>query len=125
MEWAFKSLPLSGKESVPMEVDPWSEIYTVRESVWKQSGMKPMGGCLCVGCLEKRLGRQLTPEDFESEDAFNRMPGSVRLMSRRMGSGLLDHADGLFAVCGSNATRVKSVGEGEEIIRKWAEGHAN
>src|SRR5262245_60324285 len=40
------------------------EIYMVRNSVWKAAGMEPWGGCLCIGCLEKRLGRRLKPKDF-------------------------------------------------------------
>ena len=38
------------------------EVYTVRDSVWKAAGMEPMGGCICIGCLEKRLGRKLNPK---------------------------------------------------------------
>ena len=44
--------------------------------------MEPWGGCLCVGCLEKRLGRRLKPKDFERDDPFNQLPGSARLMKR-------------------------------------------
>ena len=32
------------------------EAYTVRNTVWKAAGMEQMGGCLCVGCLEKPAG---------------------------------------------------------------------
>lgn len=39
-------------------------------------------GCLCIGCLELRLGRRLVPKDFP-EHPFNRMPGTRRLMERR------------------------------------------
>ena len=41
-----------------------SEYYMVHDSVWKTAGMEPDGGCLCIGCLEERLGRMLTPDDF-------------------------------------------------------------
>ena len=37
------------------------EIYMVKPAVWAQAGMEPFGGCLCVGCLELRLGRRLKP----------------------------------------------------------------
>src|SRR5262249_21765520 len=40
-------------------IGPDSEVYIVRDSVWKRAGMAPFGGCLCIGCLEKRLGRKL------------------------------------------------------------------
>jgi len=47
--------------------------------------MEPFGGCLCVGCLEKQLGRKLKPKDFERDHGFNLpgMPASPRLKKRR------------------------------------------
>ena len=62
--------------------DDRCEIYTVRDAVWKIAGMEPMGGCLCVGCLEKRLGRRLRPKDFPRRDEFNILPGT-KLIERR------------------------------------------
>jgi hypothetical protein len=44
--------------------------------------MEPWDGCLCVGCLEKRIGRRLTPDDFD-DHVFNDLPGTPRLMERR------------------------------------------
>jgi hypothetical protein len=41
-----------------MRASSKSELYIVRNAVWKKAGMKPWGGCLCVGCLEKRIGRK-------------------------------------------------------------------
>jgi hypothetical protein len=39
------------------------EYYMVRKKLWLAAN--PSGkGMLCVGCLEKRLGRRLTPTDF-------------------------------------------------------------
>jgi len=47
----------------------------VQDLVWIQAGMRwhavhdDGGGCcgiLCIGCLEHRIGRQLTPADFVS-----------------------------------------------------------
>ena len=40
------------------------ESYMVHDSVWKKAGMKKSGGKLCVGCIEKRLGRKLNCRDF-------------------------------------------------------------
>jgi len=40
-----------------------TEVYMVRESVWGKAGMEPYGGCLCIGCLERRLGRKLKLRD--------------------------------------------------------------
>jgi hypothetical protein len=47
--------------------------------------MAPFGGCLCVGCLEKRLGRRLRPKDFERDHGFNLpgMPASPQIKKRR------------------------------------------
>jgi len=60
-----------------------SEVYMVRDAIWKKAGMEPFGGCLCIGCLEKRLGRKLKPKDFLAGHGFNGMPGTPRLLKRR------------------------------------------
>ena len=84
-EQAFQILKLMGKEDegVAMELNDQSEVYHLRDAVWKAAGMAPFGGCLCIGCLEKRLGRQLRPTDFDTSHSFNRAPGTPRLMGRR------------------------------------------
>ena len=64
-------------------VDEWAEIYTVKSKVWKAANIEPMGGCLCIGCLERRLGRTLTAKDFLPNHPFNTMPGTERLLARR------------------------------------------
>lgn len=43
-------------------VDVVGEYYMVRNEVWESCG--PKYGCLCVGCLEVRLGRTLCRDDF-------------------------------------------------------------
>jgi hypothetical protein len=40
------------------------EVYTTTKEVWQATGLEAMGGCLCIGCLEKRIGRRLKPKDF-------------------------------------------------------------
>lgn len=40
------------------------EYYMVHDAVWANSGVEPHGGMLCIGCLEMRIGRVLTPADF-------------------------------------------------------------
>jgi hypothetical protein len=40
------------------------EYYMVGDDVWAASGLAPNGGMLCLGCLERRIGRLLTGEDF-------------------------------------------------------------
>ena len=64
-------------------IDDRSEVYMVRQTVWKAAGMAPWGGCLCIGCLEKRIGRRLSPKDFLRDHPFNQMPGTPRLLDRR------------------------------------------
>lgn len=64
-------------------IDDRSEVYTVRGAVWDQAGMPAFGGCLCVGCLERRIGRKLKPKDFVCDHPFNTMPGTPRLLQRR------------------------------------------
>lgn len=76
---------LEGREwGIPNTINHHSEVYTVRSSVWKTAGMEPWGGCLCIGCLEKRIGRRLRPRDFLRNHPFNapRIPGTERLKSR-------------------------------------------
>lgn len=64
-----------------MDTEPWpprrgtQEHFIVKDEVWAAAGMPPGkfdpddcsirgGGILCVGCIEKRLGRTLTVADF-------------------------------------------------------------
>ena len=68
--------------SIPLTVDENCEAYAVKNSVWAAADMEPHGGCLCIGCLEKRLGRRLRPKDF-SRHPFNNLPGTPRLLNRR------------------------------------------
>jgi hypothetical protein len=75
---------LTGKE-IPiaqLEYNDQCEVYDVRPSVWKVARIEPMGGCLCIGCLEQRLGRALRWRDFTSHPC-NTMPGTERLLLRR------------------------------------------
>ena len=64
-----------------------STTLRVSNKVWKAAGMKPKGGCLCIGCIEKRLDRKLTPKDFHPRYPFNHpdMPATRRLKRRRRG----------------------------------------
>ena len=70
---------------IKQTIDDQSELYMVRDAVWKAAGMEPMGGCLCIGCLEKRIGHKLKPKDFDHSSPFNRpdLPGTERLLDRR------------------------------------------
>jgi hypothetical protein len=63
--------------------DERAEVYYVRERIWAEAGMDDWGGCLCIGCLEKRLGRRLRPKDFLRNHIFNQLPGTDRLLRRQ------------------------------------------
>jgi hypothetical protein len=60
------------------------ELYMVTDEVWRMIGLEGMGGCLCIGCLEKRIGRRLKPSDFPDHE-FNLpcIPATRRLLKRR------------------------------------------
>ena len=62
--------------SIPIRYTKESEVYTVRNKVWKAAGMEP---------LEKRLGRKLKPKDFAPGHPFKVLPGTPRLIERRGG----------------------------------------
>jgi hypothetical protein len=68
---------LSGKapELATLTFDERCEVYTVREAVWKAAGMEPMGGCLCVGCLEQRLGRSSEAKRLSASSSIQRHAG--------------------------------------------------
>ena len=70
-------------QGVKQTVDELSEVYTVKPKIWEAAAVPPMGGCLCIGCLEKRIGRTLTARDFVRDHPFNKMPGTQRLLARR------------------------------------------
>jgi hypothetical protein len=55
------------------------EYYAVSEAVWP---LDPLGGMLCIGCLEDRIGRRLTPVDFTDAPINSARGSSARLRSR-------------------------------------------
>jgi hypothetical protein len=61
---------------------PDSEWFMVHNHVWLAAGMGM--GKLCVGCIETRLGRRLTPEDFTdcNGNKLSKRHGSARLIHR-------------------------------------------
>ena len=59
------------------------EYYMVTHELWANSD-----GMLCIGCLEKRLGRELTPDDFPSCWDDRDHPKSERLLERLGGINL-------------------------------------
>jgi hypothetical protein len=77
---ALQQIKATGVSEQTIGLD--TEMYMVRDAIWKKAGMEPFGGCLCIGCLEGRLGRKLKPKDFSLHE-FNGLPGSKRLLKRR------------------------------------------
>lgn len=57
---------------------PWDmgEDFYVNDKLWKQ--VMPLDGIICIGCFEKRLGRQLTKKDFKPWARKNRWYGDQR-----------------------------------------------
>ena len=82
IEQAFTADP---DATINQTIDDASEVYMVRPAVWTAAGMSEMGGCLCIGCLETRIGRKLRPKDFLRKHAFAELPGTDRLLDRRGG----------------------------------------
>lgn len=79
---AFSAIAKERATKLNAYINSNTEVYRVKPQVWKAAGIKEDGGCLCIDCLESRLGRRLVPRDFP-EHPFNRMPGTKRLMDRR------------------------------------------
>jgi hypothetical protein len=62
----------------------------VRDAVWQAARMTD--GYLCIGCLEKRLGREPTPDDFTAAPVnFASKWDTARLATRRRRT--MDSAD--------------------------------
>jgi len=83
-EASYRAAKAAGREwGETLSLDERSEVYMVRDAIWKEAGMEGWGGCLCVGCLEKRLGRRLRPKDFNRNHPFFQLSGSPRLLKRQ------------------------------------------
>lgn len=67
-----------------------TEFYMVHNELWLSAGMNTRSGMLCIGCLEKRIGRTLTDNDF-TDCLLNQWvkqriePASFRLLERMVG----------------------------------------
>lgn len=60
-----------------------NEFYFIKTELWL-SVMPTINGMLCIGCLENRLGRQLTATDFTSASINSPQHGqkSLQLLNR-------------------------------------------
>ena len=63
-----------------VDTDAIDEYYRVTNELWARAN-PDRAGMLCIGCLEKRLGRELTPDDFRCWDDRDH-PKSERLLKR-------------------------------------------
>jgi hypothetical protein len=90
VEQSMRAAKAEGKTwKAQMTFTSETEVYYVHPHVWKASGVDFWAGILCIGCLEKRIGRQLQPYDFMSDhaDGFNNpsLPGTRRRFERLTG----------------------------------------
>ena len=72
-----------GTNTTPAKGD--QEDYMVRAEIWRAAGMPEADGgfYLCIGCLEKRLGRELVAGDFTPHPVNTLRPRqSARLRDR-------------------------------------------
>ncbi len=60
-----------GVNVLPTDQPDRAEWYIVNRDVWEASGIATDGGCLCLACLEKRIGRPLTGHDFPVDIPVN------------------------------------------------------
>jgi hypothetical protein len=52
------------------------EHYMLKDDVWfSVHGSKK--GMICLGCVEKRLGRRLVPDDFNDSHVNHPQPGKI------------------------------------------------
>jgi hypothetical protein len=88
VEQAMRAAKAAGKEwRSSMTFTQETEAYYVHPHVWEASGVGFWEGVLCIGCLEKRLGRRLQPFDFTQDNGFNdpSLPGTRRRFERLTG----------------------------------------
>ena len=73
------------------------EYYMVRDEVWAASGLGPHDGMLCLRCLEQRIRRPLTNDDFTalvpSQECWQR-----HLAQRKTPAAKLDESSSSQAV---------------------------
>lgn len=61
------------------------EKFMVRDEVWAAAQLRPESGWICIECLEARLGRRLTRDDFKQDVGMTTLehyPRSERLKDR-------------------------------------------
>jgi hypothetical protein len=93
---------------VLLQVTDECEVYFVRKSVWRKAGLKPFGGCLRIGCLEKRVGRRLKPKDLSvSSGSACQSPSGCRFTTRAR-LRIMNRPAGFSATATLNAARARA-----------------
>jgi hypothetical protein len=61
-----------------------NEWFMLVSEVWALTGLSRTGGVLCIGCTERRVGRELAPDDFDGTLGTNRpsLADSDRMLNR-------------------------------------------
>jgi hypothetical protein len=59
------------------------EYYLLRDEVWLEANPQRRG-MLCIGCVEKRLGRRMTPSDFQGAPLDHHLINGPALSKRLM-----------------------------------------
>jgi hypothetical protein len=80
--WLKDKLELFWCLDCPLNTKELLEYYNVHDNIWN-SVASPNDGMLCIGCLENRLGRRLSRNDF-SDAPINHgyFPRSDRFIDR-------------------------------------------
>lgn len=78
----FKSLRLK-PNATEITIDDRCKVYAVKSSIWEIAGVEI--GCMCIACLESRLGTMVMPRDFDRRHSCHSLPGTRRLIDRPYG----------------------------------------
>jgi hypothetical protein len=94
-EQAWRRAKAIGRGWRTLTFTPETEVYYVHPHVWEKSGVGFWSSCLCIGCLESRIGRRLQPFDFIPDNGFNdlNLPGTKRRLERLLGEEAIEHSD--------------------------------
>jgi hypothetical protein len=76
-------------------MDTMAEFYMLHDQVWALVNEPAYGAMLCVGCVESRIGRRLTPEDFNWDIPLNHQSPhrSTMRLNERMGLDVTKSVD--------------------------------
>lgn len=102
---------------VDCDWDTSDEDYMVTDEVWQATGLGHHDGSLCIGCLEKRIGRRLTWLDFTAVPV-NMGKGSEGSRSERLLSRLCNEYG--FSLADAQSWLYVPADVKERYARQWA-----